>query len=290
MICNDVWLGCGDHSPIRRAVACEKFLAARNCCAQPLRSNRHLIIVSATSVCQANHPQTVCPNGQHRDTRFPRTSQPTPETGKGDWAKFRWTVQQIQPLPRVGGQSRSTLRGCWRRRGGGAKRSTDPAPTTSVQRGSVLLRELNLHKIDMTHQDAQHSDALLVRRAVSPPHPCVFPFVFFLSRIILPKQFRDSVPYPSFLSHGVSCVPGPTHVCDGDQLKVFNSRMVFLTRTRLAECPTEVLPRRSVRPLCGALPYTPNVSGNVGVRHHLRWQSIHLRPTGLHPVYVFDSA
>ena len=33
----------------------------------------------------------------------------------------------------------------------------------------------------------------------------------------------------------------------------------------------EVLPRRSVRPLCGALPYTTNVSGNVGVRRYLCW-------------------
>ena len=144
----------------------------------------------------------------------------------------------------MGDHARSTLRRCWRRRGGGAKFSTDPAPTTSVQRGSVLLRELNLHKIDMTHQDARHSDALLVRRAVSPPHPCVFPFVFCLSRIILPKQFRDSVPCPSFLC-GVSCVPGPTHVCNGDQVKVFNSREVFSTRK--AEQDSQNVPRRCCR-------------------------------------------
>ena len=119
---------------------------------------------------------------------FHALRNPHPPRPKRRLAKFRWTVEQIQ-LPRVGGQSRSTLRGCWRRRGGGAKFSTDPAPTTSVQRGSVLLRELNLHKIDMTHQDARHSDALLVRRAVSPPHPCVFPFVFFF----VPNHFAQTI-------------------------------------------------------------------------------------------------
>ena len=42
-------------------------------------------------------------------------------------------------------------------------------------------------------------------------------------------------------------------------------------KAELEEFPAEVLPRRSVRPLSGALPYTPNASGNVGLWHCLCW-------------------
>ena len=42
-------------------------------------------------------------------------------------------------------------------------------------------------------------------------------------------------------------------------------------RVGLVEFPAEVLPRRSVRPLCGAPPSTPNASGNVGLRLCLCW-------------------
>ena len=64
---------------------------------------------------------------------------------------------------------------------------------------------------------------------------------------------------------------GSTHICDGDQERVLNSQNVFLTRNRVgfSEFPAEVLPRRSVRPLCGAPPYRPDANENVGLRRFL---------------------
>ena len=61
---------------------------------------------------------------------------------------------------------------------------------------------------------------------------------------------------------------GSTHIFDGDQEKVLHSKCVFLARnTGFAKFPAEVLPARSVRPLYGAPPYTPDANGNVELRH-----------------------
>ena len=82
---------------------------------------------------------------------------------------------------------------------------------------------------------------------------------------------QSNVDVTNLISKEVSS----THVCDGNQKRVFNSSKKRLPGTQhrvaVAEFPAEVLPRRSVRPLCGAPPYTPNASGNVGLRRYLCW-------------------
>ena len=65
----------------------------------------------------------------------------------------------------------------------------------------------------------------------------------------------------------------PTHVVLdlGCTRPIVSRAAITQHRVGLVEFPVEVLPRRSVRPLCVAPPYTPDANGNVALRRYLCW-------------------
>ena len=187
MIRNEMWLGCGDCSPLRRAVACaEEFLAARSCCIEVAQTTTFRQTaghhVGHFGVPLANHAQAVAQLAQWAETH---SATHTRRDCKGGWPDcvcqcpregfVTWTDTANKPrhgwlrnqtLPPVGTHARSTSRRCWRRKGGGATRSADPALTANVRRGFCAFPWWT------THRDAQHADASAISAATcTASHP-----------------------------------------------------------------------------------------------------------------------